>query len=92
MSPVFYSELVLMDIVDRLHLYHWCGNVSSTIRMVLVAGKLHPITGLYRIRMLIYFFRQAAFLYCLVKVFQKADAWHIRVLAVIMMILFTALR
>ena len=34
----------------------------------------------------------AAFLYCLVKVFQKADKWHIRVLAGIMMILFTALR
>ncbi|TGZ83271.1 hypothetical protein EX30DRAFT_152079 [Ascodesmis nigricans] len=34
----------------------------------------------------------AAFLYCLVKVFQKAEKWHIRVLAVIIMILFTALR
>lgn len=34
----------------------------------------------------------AAFLYCLVKVFQKADKWHIRVLAAIMMVLFTALR
>ncbi|KAI5839212.1 chitin synthase-domain-containing protein [Morchella snyderi] len=34
----------------------------------------------------------AAFLYCLIKVFKKADAWHIRVLAVVMMILFTALR
>lgn len=34
----------------------------------------------------------AAFLYCLVKVFQKADKWHIRVLAVIMMVLFSAFR
>lgn len=34
----------------------------------------------------------AAFLYCLVKVFQKADKWHIRVLSVIMMLLFSALR
>ena len=34
----------------------------------------------------------AAFLYCLVKVFQKAEHWSIRLLAVIMMILFTALR
>lgn len=34
----------------------------------------------------------AAFLYCLVKVFQKAENWHIRVLAVVMMVLFTALR
>lgn len=34
----------------------------------------------------------AAFLYCLVKVFQKADKWHIRVLSVVMMILFSAFR
>lgn len=34
----------------------------------------------------------AAFLYCLVKVYQKAENWSIKVLAVIMMILFTALR
>lgn len=44
----------------------------------------------YWIRILISW--QAAFLYCLVKVFQKADAWHIRVLALFMMIIFTALR
>ena len=34
----------------------------------------------------------AAFLYCLVKVFQKADKWHIRVLSVVMMLLFTGFR
>jgi chitin synthase len=34
----------------------------------------------------------AAFLYCLVKAFQKAEKWHSRVLAVVMMILFTAFR
>ena len=34
----------------------------------------------------------AAFLYCLVKVFKKAEHWTIRVLAVLMMIGFTALR
>lgn len=34
----------------------------------------------------------AAFLYCLVKVFKKAEHWTIRLLAVIMMISFTALR
>ena len=34
----------------------------------------------------------AAFLYCLVKVFQKAETMSIRILAVIMMIIFTALR
>lgn len=34
----------------------------------------------------------AAFLYCLVKVFQKAETISIRILSVIMMILFTALR
>jgi len=34
----------------------------------------------------------AAFLYCLVKVFQKAEKWHIRVLSVIMMVLFSAFR
>jgi chitin synthase len=33
-----------------------------------------------------------AFLYCLVKVFQKADRWSIRILAVIMMVLFFAFR
>ena len=34
----------------------------------------------------------AAFLYCLVKVFQKAEHWSIKVLAVAMMIIFTLLR
>lgn len=34
----------------------------------------------------------AAFLYCLVKVYQKADNWSIKVLAVVMMISFTLLR
>ena len=34
----------------------------------------------------------AAFLYCLVKVFQKAEHWTIRLLAVIVMIIFTVLR
>ncbi len=34
----------------------------------------------------------AAFLYCLVKVFQKAEDLSSRIMAVIMMILFTLLR
>lgn len=34
----------------------------------------------------------AAFLYCLVKVFQKAEHWSIRVLAIIIGVLFTLLR
>lgn len=34
----------------------------------------------------------AAFLYCLVKVFQKAEHWSIRILALIMMLIFTLLR
>lgn len=34
----------------------------------------------------------AAFLYCLGKVFVKADHWSIKVLAVIMMVMFTAFR
>ena len=34
----------------------------------------------------------AAFLYCLVKCFQKAENISIRILSVIMMVLFTALR
>lgn len=34
----------------------------------------------------------AAFLYCLVKVFQKAEHWSIRLLALVMMFLFTILR
>ena len=34
----------------------------------------------------------AAFLYCLLKVFKKAEHWSIRLLAVIMMIGFSALR
>jgi len=33
-----------------------------------------------------------AFLFCLVKVYTKADHWTVRFLAVIMMILFTLLR
>ncbi|PYI27218.1 chitin synthase D [Aspergillus indologenus CBS 114.80] len=34
----------------------------------------------------------AAFIYCLVKVYQKADDWSIKVLAVVMILLFTLLR
>ena len=34
----------------------------------------------------------AAFLYCLVKVYQKAENISIKVLAIIMMVLFTLLR
>lgn len=34
----------------------------------------------------------AAFLYCFVKVYQKADHWTIKLLAVIMAVLFTLLR
>lgn len=34
----------------------------------------------------------AAFMYCLVKVFQKAETISVRILAVIMMILFTCFR
>ncbi len=34
----------------------------------------------------------AAFLYCLVKVFQKAEHWSIRILAIVMMIVFTSFR
>jgi chitin synthase len=33
-----------------------------------------------------------AFLYCLVKVWMKADHWSVRVLAVVMIILFTVIR
>lgn len=34
----------------------------------------------------------AAFMYCLVKVYQKAETVSVKILAIIMMILFTALR
>ena len=34
----------------------------------------------------------AAFIYCLIKVFKKAEHWTIRLLATIMIISFTALR
>lgn len=34
----------------------------------------------------------AAFLYCLVKVFQKAETMSIRILAIVMMFAFTGLR
>jgi chitin synthase len=34
----------------------------------------------------------AAFMYCLVKVFQKAETISVRILSVVMMVLFTALR
>ena len=34
----------------------------------------------------------AAFIYCLVKVYTKADNWSIRLLAVVMMVLFTLIR
>lgn len=34
----------------------------------------------------------AAFLYCLVKVYQKAEHWSIKILALLMMLTFTMLR
>ncbi|KAG0129649.1 chitin synthase-domain-containing protein [Tuber indicum] len=48
--------------------------------------------GVMLAALLEWFLWLAAFLYCLVKVFQKADAWHIRALAIVMMVLFTAFR
>ncbi|KAF8249775.1 hypothetical protein K440DRAFT_542472 [Wilcoxina mikolae CBS 423.85] len=51
------------------------------------------IMGIVMIAALLeWFLWLAAFLYCLIKVFQKAEKWHIRVLAVVMMVLFSALR
>jgi chitin synthase len=34
----------------------------------------------------------AAFLYCLIKVYQKAEHWSVKVLAVLVSIIFTLLR
>lgn len=34
----------------------------------------------------------AAFIYCLVKVYHKADHWSIKVLALVMIVLFTLMR
>jgi chitin synthase len=34
----------------------------------------------------------AAFMYCLVKVYQKAEHWNVKVLAVIVAVIFTLLR
>ena len=34
----------------------------------------------------------AAFLYCLIKVYQKAEHWSIKFLAITMVLLFTAFR
>jgi chitin synthase len=34
----------------------------------------------------------AAFLYCLVKVYQKAEHWSVKLLAVVVSIVFTAMR
>ena len=34
----------------------------------------------------------AAFLYCLAKVYQKAENWSIKILAIIMALLFSAIR
>lgn len=69
-------------------------------------GNLHPqltspyqqivytsIVGVCMLAALLeWFLWIAAFLYCLVKVFQKAEHWTIRVLAVIIGVLFTLLR
>ena len=60
-----------------------------TIRQIVYVA----IVGLVMLAALLeWFLWLAAFLYCLVKVFQKAEFWHVRVLSVIMMILFTAFR
>jgi chitin synthase len=34
----------------------------------------------------------AAFLYCLIKVFQKAEHWGVRIMAIVMIVVFTAMR
>lgn len=34
----------------------------------------------------------AAFIYCLIKAYQKADHWSVRVLSVVMILLFSLLR
>ncbi|EOD47442.1 Fungal chitin synthase [Neofusicoccum parvum] len=50
------------------------------------------IGGVMLMALLEWFLWVAAFLYCLVKVYQKAETTSIKVLAIIVMILFTALR
>jgi chitin synthase len=34
----------------------------------------------------------AAFLYCLIKVYQKAEHWSVKILAIVISIIFTAMR
>lgn len=52
----------------------------SIVGLVMIAALIEWLLGL------------AAFLYCLIKVFQKAEDRSTRVLAIILMIVFSALR
>lgn len=73
----------------RMSILHERGCRTDTRSQIIYVSVIGPV-------MLAAFFEWflwlAAFLYCLIKVFQKADHWSIRVLAVIMMVLFSAFR
>lgn len=69
--------------------------------MVLIGGEEWPthefvytiIVGIVMLAALLeWFLWLAAFLYCLVKVYQKAEHWSVKILAVVMAILFTGFR
>lgn len=68
---------------------HNDGREKADIRQIIYVSIMGSVMLL---AFLEWFLWLAAFIYCLVKVFQKAEHYTIRLLAIVMIILFTALR
>ena len=66
-----------------------CANMADIIFQIAYVAILCPVLVAALVE---WFLWLAAFLYCLAKVYQKADHWSVRVLAVVMMFLFSGLR
>ena len=74
----------------KLSLYHThsCTGGLNQLQIAYVA----IVGSVMMAALLEWFLWVAAFLYCLVKVYQKAENWSIKILAILITVVFTALR
>lgn len=78
------SRRMCTQILQKMYLH-----LLTTESQIVYVAIMGPILSA---AFLEWFLWLAAFLYCLVKVFLKAEHWSIRLLAVVMMFGFTLLR
>jgi hypothetical protein len=70
----------------------WCLSISPVVPNMIQIIYTAIVGSVMTMAFLEWFLWLGAFLYCLVKVYQKAEHWSVAVLAVVVGILFTLLR